>query len=105
MELVHHFFSFHGDQPDAKQSSMMKMWNMFSGKLSGSSESVYMLSLGVGYVCSQENKSSYEVALGAIRAVIASLYDVLCMYIHSGSSLPSVTILCIAPLLHVALPG
>ena len=34
------FFSFHGDQSDSKQSSMKKMWNMFSGKLSGTSESM-----------------------------------------------------------------
>lgn len=34
--------SFHGDQTDGKQSSMMKMWNMFSGKLSGGTESMYV---------------------------------------------------------------
>lgn len=32
--------NFHGEQTDTKQSSMMKMWNIFSGKFSGTSENI-----------------------------------------------------------------
>ena len=33
------FHSFHGDQSDSKQSGMKKVWNIFSGRLSGAPES------------------------------------------------------------------
>ncbi len=54
IESKFHYYStsFHGEQPDAKQSGMMKMWNMFSSKLSGATESeicVHVFILSIPY--------------------------------------------------------
>ena len=37
---------FQADQPSAKQSSMMRVWSIFSGKMTGTTENILSLALG-----------------------------------------------------------
>ena len=38
---------FQADQPSGKQSSMMRVWNIFSGKMAGTTESIPSLATGL----------------------------------------------------------